>query len=217
MLGYRDSGMPDSPSTTPTPAASPGPARRGRRPAGRRSSGGSGRRSSSPTATTRRATRTPTTCGCTRSRWPPSTPRPTPTAYPEAGEPWQVAKVYWSVWSRKRMVAMHDAFLSSGSSRPSTTSGSPASRRTTASPPASTSTGSTHVRTAALRAHATQIDPDVAVLVRPARRGRRQDPPLRGLHPGPVDRSTPRARGRPLRRPALTVPVDVPCIHLPRR
>ena len=43
-----------------------------------------------------------------------------PDAYPEAGEPWQVAKVYWSVWSRKRMEDTHAAFLDAGLESPFT-------------------------------------------------------------------------------------------------
>jgi mycothiol S-conjugate amidase len=31
--------------------------------------------------------------------------------YPEAGEPWQPAKLYYSAWSRMRIVAMHEAML----------------------------------------------------------------------------------------------------------
>ena len=33
-----------------------------------------------------------------------------PSWYPEAGEPHQVSKVYWTMWSRARMVAMHEKF-----------------------------------------------------------------------------------------------------------
>lgn len=34
-----------------------------------------------------------------------------PTWYPEAGEPWQPSKLYYSVWSRKRMVAVHEGMI----------------------------------------------------------------------------------------------------------
>ena len=34
-----------------------------------------------------------------------------PDWYPEAGEPWQVSKIYYSVWSRKRIELMHAKFL----------------------------------------------------------------------------------------------------------
>jgi mycothiol S-conjugate amidase len=41
-----------------------------------------------------------------------------PTWYPEAGAPHQVAKVYWTSWSRARMVAMHEKFLELGLESP---------------------------------------------------------------------------------------------------
>lgn len=34
-----------------------------------------------------------------------------PRAYPEAGEPWQPLKMYYSVWSLARIKAMHDKFI----------------------------------------------------------------------------------------------------------
>ena len=34
-----------------------------------------------------------------------------PTWYPEAGEPWQPLKLYYTVWSRRRLLAVHDALL----------------------------------------------------------------------------------------------------------
>ena len=34
-----------------------------------------------------------------------------PDAHPEAGEPWMPAKLYYSVWSRARIEALHHAFL----------------------------------------------------------------------------------------------------------
>ena len=81
------------------------------------------------------------------------------TQYPEAGEPWQIQKVYWSAWSRARIDAMHEAFLAHGiespfderwRSRPSQDH-----RLTTHIDVA----GRYHVRAGALKAHATQIDP----------------------------------------------------------
>jgi mycothiol S-conjugate amidase len=83
-----------------------------------------------------------------------------PSAYPEAGEPWQVQKVYWSAWSRARVEAMHEAFLRHGlespwdderwRNRPSQDH-----RLTTFID----TTGLYDVRAGALKAHATQIDP----------------------------------------------------------
>ena len=34
-----------------------------------------------------------------------------PDAYPEAGEPWQPLKLYYSAWSRERILALHNKFL----------------------------------------------------------------------------------------------------------
>lgn len=78
---------------------------------------------------------------------------------PDLGEPWCIAKVYWSVWSRARIVGMHEAFQELGLEspfddrwfdRPSE------DHRITTSIDVR---GLYHVRAGALRAHATQIDP----------------------------------------------------------
>lgn len=83
-----------------------------------------------------------------------------PDAYPEAGEPWQPLKLYYTVWSRTRMVAQHEKFLELGLespydekwfSRPSQ------DHRITTRIDIS---DYADVRRAALLAHATQIDPD---------------------------------------------------------
>jgi mycothiol S-conjugate amidase len=83
-----------------------------------------------------------------------------PSAYPEAGEPWQPQKLYYTVWSRARMVAQHEKFLELGLespydekwfSRPSQDH-----RITTRID----ITDFNDVRRNALLAHATQIDPD---------------------------------------------------------
>ena len=83
-----------------------------------------------------------------------------PSAYPEAGEPWQPQKLYYTVWSRARMVAQHEKFLELGLespydekwfSRPSQDH-----RITTRID----ITDFSDVRRNALLAHATQIDPD---------------------------------------------------------
>ena len=41
-----------------------------------------------------------------------------PEWYPKAGPPHQVLKVYWTTWSRARMVAMHEKFLELGLESP---------------------------------------------------------------------------------------------------
>ena len=63
-----------------------------------------------------------------------------PDWYPELGEPFQPSKLYYSTWSRARMVAIHERLLASATgSRRSTRSGSSGRTRTTASRPGSTS------------------------------------------------------------------------------
>jgi len=82
-----------------------------------------------------------------------------PDAYPEAGEAWQVAKVYWSVWSRKRLEATHEAFLAQGLESPYSEewfARESQDHRITTSIDVD---GLYAVKSAALRAHATQIDP----------------------------------------------------------
>jgi mycothiol S-conjugate amidase len=41
-----------------------------------------------------------------------------PAKYPDAGEPWEVQKLYYTMWSRKRVVAMHEKFLELGLESP---------------------------------------------------------------------------------------------------
>jgi len=84
-----------------------------------------------------------------------------PEWYPEAGEPWQVAKVYHSIWSRKRFEAMHEKFIELGLESPFKDA------RWTDRPSQDhlitthvDIAGYTHVRLDALLAHATQIDPN---------------------------------------------------------
>jgi mycothiol S-conjugate amidase len=43
-----------------------------------------------------------------------------PNAYPDAGEPWTPSKLYYTVWSRARMQALHDAFGERGLESPFT-------------------------------------------------------------------------------------------------
>jgi len=82
-----------------------------------------------------------------------------PDAYPEAGEPWQPLKLYYTVWSRRRIEAMHKRFLELGLESPFSDEWFkrpwPEDRITTAID--TTSYGG--VRGEALLAHATQIDP----------------------------------------------------------
>jgi mycothiol S-conjugate amidase len=79
--------------------------------------------------------------------------------YPDSGPPWQVAKVYYTAWSRARIRAMHEKFLELGLESPFDQSWfeRPAGDEqfTTRIDVA----GFADVRPAALKAHATQVDP----------------------------------------------------------
>jgi mycothiol S-conjugate amidase len=83
-----------------------------------------------------------------------------PDRFPEAGEPWTVQKIYWSAWSRARVQAMHQAFLDHGLESPFDARWfdrpSQDHRLTTHIDV----TGLYDVRAGALKAHATQIDPE---------------------------------------------------------
>jgi mycothiol S-conjugate amidase len=82
-----------------------------------------------------------------------------PDAHPDLGEPWQPLKLYYTLWSRQRMVATHEKFLELGLESPFgdrwLDRPSHDDRITT------TIDISLHaqVRRDALKAHATQIDP----------------------------------------------------------
>ncbi|MGZ4737521.1 MAG: mycothiol conjugate amidase Mca [Acidimicrobiia bacterium] len=41
-----------------------------------------------------------------------------PNAFPDAGEPWQPQKMYYTGWSAKRIRALHDAFIARGEESP---------------------------------------------------------------------------------------------------
>lgn len=82
-----------------------------------------------------------------------------PDRFPEAGEPWTPFKLYYSTWARRRIMAMHEGFLEAGLespfdekwfSRPSQDD-----RITTQIDVSAFAS----VRSQALLAHATQIDP----------------------------------------------------------
>jgi mycothiol S-conjugate amidase len=82
-----------------------------------------------------------------------------PDWYPELGEPWQPSKLYYTVWSRRRIELMHAKMLELGIESPFDEKWferpSQDDRITTAIP----TDGHGHVRREALLAHATQIDP----------------------------------------------------------
>ncbi|MFI5040308.1 MAG: mycothiol conjugate amidase Mca [Acidimicrobiales bacterium] len=100
-----------------------------------------------------------------------------PAAHPGTGDPWKVSKVYYTAWSRGRIVAMHEKFLELGLESPfdanwlerPSSDGEITTRVDTKAV--------ADVRRRALIAHATQVDPtskfwfglppDVADLVYP--------------------------------------------------
>ena len=82
-----------------------------------------------------------------------------PAWYPEAGEPWQPLKLYYTVWSRRRLLAVHEALLRLRGSSPFDEKWferpDQDGRITTQIPVADY----LWARTGSLRAHATQVDP----------------------------------------------------------
>jgi mycothiol S-conjugate amidase len=84
-----------------------------------------------------------------------------PEAYPEAGPTYAPAKMYYTVWSVRRMRAIHEKFVELGLESPFSDE---RVARMLQDPPAPFSTavdvtGYNHIRSDALRAHATQVDP----------------------------------------------------------
>ena len=83
-----------------------------------------------------------------------------PTAYPDAGEPWAPSKLYYTVWSMARMRALHDKFVELGLESPfgeEWFDRPNLDHRITTSVPIG---AFWDVRRGALLAHATQIDPN---------------------------------------------------------
>ena len=83
-----------------------------------------------------------------------------PLAYPDGGDPWQPLKLYYTLWSRARILAMHEKFLELGLASPfddkwlnRPTHDDRITTRIDISSHA-------NVRRRALLAHATQIDPE---------------------------------------------------------
>lgn len=82
-----------------------------------------------------------------------------PDAFPGTGAPWQVAKVYWSVWSRARIEATHQAFIEHQLESPFDDGWFARESQDHRITTRISIDGLYHVRVGALRAHATQIDP----------------------------------------------------------
>ena len=85
-----------------------------------------------------------------------------PSLYPDAGPVWQPLKLYYVTWSRRRWIAIHEKFLELGLESPFDEKWF--ARRANDKPEEPPTTeidvaGYTPIRDDALRAHATQVDP----------------------------------------------------------
>jgi mycothiol S-conjugate amidase len=83
-----------------------------------------------------------------------------PEAYPEAGEPWQPVKLYYTVWSRARMLATHEKFLELGLESPFDAKWFDRPHHDDNVTTQIEISDYGDVRRQALLAHATQIDPE---------------------------------------------------------
>jgi mycothiol S-conjugate amidase len=159
MLGYRDSGMPDSPSNTHPEAfwAAPLTESVGRL----------------VTLIRRHRPQVLVTYNDEQSGYPhPDHLRvhdisvaafdlaADPSAYPEAGEPWEVSKLYYTVWSMDRMRKLHAAFGEMGLESPFGEEWFDRPDHDHRITTSVTTEGWWEVRRDALLAHATQIDPE---------------------------------------------------------
>ncbi|MEY2419245.1 MAG: mycothiol S-conjugate amidase [Actinomycetota bacterium] len=82
--------------------------------------------------------------------------------YPDAGEPWQVSKIYYTAWSFKRVVLMHEKFLELGLESPFDENWFKDRKPDETDNEMTTQIylgGFENIRQDALLAHATQIDP----------------------------------------------------------
>jgi mycothiol S-conjugate amidase len=87
-----------------------------------------------------------------------------PAHHPELGEPWQPSKLYYnSGWTRARMLALHEGMLAAGLESPYTEWLEKSEERPDRGDKITTRVECGEyfeVRDEALRAHATQVDPD---------------------------------------------------------
>ena len=87
-----------------------------------------------------------------------------PNLYPDKGEPWTPSKLYYTSWSRKRMIAMHDKFVEMGMESPFAQRIEAMREQAAGQPDPNTTAVDiseyADVRREALLAHATQIDPN---------------------------------------------------------
>ncbi|MCU1463421.1 MAG: Mycothiol conjugate amidase Mca [Acidimicrobiales bacterium] len=82
-----------------------------------------------------------------------------PERHPDAGEPWQPLKVYYSAWARARILAMHEKFVELGIESPFDEKWFERPSQDDRITTRVDVTGLEHVRRGALMAHATQVDP----------------------------------------------------------
>jgi mycothiol S-conjugate amidase len=82
-----------------------------------------------------------------------------PEAFPHLGEPWVPLKLYYSAWARARFVALHEAFAELGLESPFDARWFDRPSHDHRITTRIDISGYYHVRNAALLAHATQIDP----------------------------------------------------------
>ncbi len=82
-----------------------------------------------------------------------------PDAHPGTGEPWQPLKMYYSVWSRKRMAAMHQRFVDLGLESPFSDEWLSRPHQDDRITTSIDIAGFNEVRIDALLAHETQVDP----------------------------------------------------------
>jgi mycothiol S-conjugate amidase len=83
-----------------------------------------------------------------------------PMWYPQAGEPWQPLKMYYSVWSHARMSAVHDAMIRLRGASPFDTAWLDRPHQDERITTRLDVGAFLWARSGALRAHATQVDPD---------------------------------------------------------
>jgi mycothiol S-conjugate amidase len=83
-----------------------------------------------------------------------------PDRFPEAGEPWQPLKLYYVLWSRQRVMAMHERFLALGLESPFDEKWFERPSQDDRITTSIEVSDFMDVRPAALKAHRTQIDPD---------------------------------------------------------
>lgn len=82
-----------------------------------------------------------------------------PERFPDAGEPWTPSKLYYSAWARARFLALHQGFSDAGIESPFDQKWFDRPSHDHLITTKIDITGWYHVRSAALKAHATQIDP----------------------------------------------------------